>query len=51
MERSLSIVELLIAVSRLPEGPRRVRDVRYESQKEHWVGWLFHYKSAGARPT
>ena len=48
MERSLSIVELLIAVSRLPEGPRRIRDVWYESQKEHWVGWLFHYNSAGA---
>ena len=51
MERPLRVVETLVAVSRLPEGPRRVRDVWYESQKEHWVGWLFHYKSAGARPT
>lgn len=48
MERSLDIVELLIAVSRLPEDRRRSRSVWYESQKEHWVGWLFHYNSPGA---
>lgn len=41
MERPLRVVEILVAVSRLPEGPRRVRDVRYESQKEHWwVGFF-----------
>ena len=48
MTRSLEIVELLIAVSHLPEGRRTRRDVWYESQKEHWVGWLFHYNSSGA---
>jgi hypothetical protein len=48
MERSLSIAELLIAVSRLPEGRRSRREVWYESQKEHWVGWLFHYNTTGA---
>jgi hypothetical protein len=48
MTRSLEIVELLIAVSRLPEGRRTRRDVWYESQKEHWVGWLFHYNTSGA---
>lgn len=48
MERSLEIAELLIAISRLPEDRRRRREVWYESQKEHWVGWLFHYNSPGA---
>jgi hypothetical protein len=43
-EDPTSIVELLIAISRLPEGRRRTqRGIWYESQKEHWVGWLFHY--------
>jgi hypothetical protein len=47
MERTLSISELLIAISRLRED-RRVRGhAWYESQKEHWVGWLFHYNSPG----
>jgi hypothetical protein len=48
MERSLTIVELLIAISRLSEGRRTRRSVWYESQKEHWIGWLFHYNSSGA---
>jgi hypothetical protein len=48
MERSLEIVELLIAVGRLPEDRRQRRNVWYESQKEHWIGWLFHYNSPGA---
>ena len=48
MESQLAIVELLIAISRLPEDRRRVGEVWYESQKEHWVGWLFHYNSPGA---
>jgi hypothetical protein len=48
MEDSVEIVELLIAISRLPEDRRRRRDVWYESQKEHWIGWLFHYNSPGA---
>ena len=48
MEDSAEIVELLIAISRLPEDRRKRRDAWYESQKEHWVGWLFHYNSSGA---
>jgi len=33
----------------MPEGRRvRSRSVWYESQKEHWVGWLYHYNSPGA---
>lgn len=48
MHRSLDVIELLIAVSRLPEDRRRRRNVWYESQKEHWIGWLFHYNSPGA---
>ncbi|WHZ27827.1 MAG: hypothetical protein OJF51_002624 [Nitrospira sp.] len=48
MERSLEIVELLIAISRLPEDRRHRTSAWYESQKEHWVGWLFHYNSPGA---
>ena len=48
MDRSLEIAELLIAISRLPEDRRQRREVWYESQKEHWIGWLFHYNSPGA---
>lgn len=48
MDRSLDIAELLIAISRLPEDRRRKGDTWYESQKEHWVGWLFHYNSPGS---
>ena len=48
MEDSTPIVELLIAVSRLPEDRRRKRDAWYVSQKEHWIGWLYHYNSPGA---
>ena len=48
MEESVEIVELLIAITRLPEDRRRRRNAWYESQKEHWVGWLFHYNSPGA---
>jgi hypothetical protein len=48
MEDSVEIVELLIAICRLPEDRRKRRSVWYESQKEHWVGWLFHYNSPGA---
>jgi len=48
MEKPLEIVELLIAISRLPEDRRIKKTTWYESQKEHWVGWLFHYNSAGA---
>ena len=48
MESSTEIVELLIAISRLPEDKRRKRAAWYESQKEHWIGWLYHYNSPGA---
>ena len=48
MEESVEIVELLIAITRLPEDRRRQRSVWYESQKEHWIGWLFNYNSPGA---
>ncbi|BFU89264.1 MAG: hypothetical protein NTAFB01_04510 [Nitrospira sp.] len=48
MEKALEIVELLIAISRLPEDRRKRGGAWYESQKEHWVGWLFHYNSPGA---
>jgi hypothetical protein len=48
MEESTEIVELLIAISHLPEDRRRRRNSWYESQKEHWMGWLFHYNSPGA---
>lgn len=48
-EDRLEIVDLLIAISRMPEGRRtRSQRVWWESQKEHWIGWLFHYNSAGA---
>lgn len=33
---------------RLAEDRRRHRSVWYESQKEHWVGWLYHCNSPGA---
>lgn len=45
----LSITDLLIAISRMPEDRRRHQaGIWYESQKEHWVGWLLHYNSPGA---
>lgn len=49
MEESIEIVRLLIAISRMAEG-RRIRRGRvwYESQKEHWMDWLFNYNSPGA---
>lgn len=48
MERALTIAELLFAIGRLPEDRRRRGPVWYQSQKEHWMGWLFHYNSPGA---
>jgi hypothetical protein len=49
MDGHLDICDFLIAVSRMPEDRRRLsRTERYETQKEHWIGWLFHRNSAGA---
>jgi len=48
MKDSTEILEFLIAISRLPEDGRRLGNAWYESQKEHWIGWLFHYNSPGA---
>ena len=49
MAAELDLCDLLIAVSRMPEDRRSLRPKEwFESQKEHWVGWLFHYNSAGA---
>lgn len=49
MNDRLGICDLLIAISRMPEGPRGLTSrVWYESQKEHWMGWLFHYNGPGA---
>jgi len=49
MEEKIEIVDLLIAISRMDEDRRfRSNRVWYESQKEHWVGWLFNYNSPGA---
>lgn len=48
MDESTEIVELLIAIARLPEEKRTRSGKWYESQKEHWIGWLYHYNSAGA---
>lgn len=49
MNDTLDIRDLLVAVSRMPED-RRIRSdsVWYESQKEHWIGWLLDYRSPGA---
>jgi hypothetical protein len=49
MDETIEIRDLLVAISRMPEG-RRVRSdaVWYESQKEHWIGWLLDYKGPGA---
>ena len=40
MNESLDIRDLLVAISRVPEGRRTRGRVWYESQKEHWIGWL-----------
>jgi hypothetical protein len=48
MNDSLDIRDLLVAISRMPED-RRVRSSNwYESQKEHWIGWLLDYEGPGA---
>ncbi len=49
MSDSLDIRDLLVAISRMAEG-RRVRSdsTWYESQKEHWIGWLLDYQGGGA---
>lgn len=49
MTDSLDLRDLLVAISRMPEDKRVCRDsVWYESQKEHWIGWLLDYRSPGA---
>lgn len=49
MEESLSILDLLIAISRLPEDrPANSSGKWYRTQKEHWIGWLFEYNGPGA---
>ncbi len=49
MTESLDIRDLLVAISRMPEDKRVCREsVWYESQKEHWIGWLLDYRSPGA---
>lgn len=49
MTDPLDIRDLLVAISRMPEGRRlRSPEVWYESQKEHWIGWLLDYRSPGA---
>mgnify|MGYP001583383595 CR=1 FL=1 len=48
MSEQTTIREFLVAISRLPEDRRRRTDAWYESQKEHWLGWLLDYNSPGA---
>lgn len=49
MTDALDIRDLLVAISRMPEDRRNPRQaVWYESQKEHWIGWLLDYRSPGA---
>jgi hypothetical protein len=49
MNERLDIRDLLVAISRMPEDRRiRSRSVWYESQKEHWIGWLSEYRGPGA---
>ncbi len=48
MNDFLDIRDLLVAISRMPEGRRTRGAVWYESQKEHWIGWLLDYQGGGA---
>jgi hypothetical protein len=48
MSDSLDIRDLLVAISRMPEGRRTRGEMWYESQKEHWIGWLLDYQGGGA---
>ena len=49
MTDSLDLRDLLVAISRMAEDKRVCREaVWYESQKEHWIGWLLDYRSPGA---
>lgn len=48
MNDTLEVRELLVAISRMPEDRRVCSDAWYESQKEHWIGWLLGYSGPGA---
>lgn len=48
MNDHLDIRDLIVAISRMKEDRRKLTAKWYESQKEHWIGWLLDYQSPGA---
>ena len=49
MNDQLDIRDLLVAICRMKEDRRTPSASKwYESQKEHWIGWLLDYQSPGA---
>ena len=49
MNDQLDIRDLLVAICRMKEDRRAPSASKwYESQKEHWIGWLLDYQSPGA---
>ncbi len=49
MPESISIAEFRRAIERLPsDQPRSQPGVWYQTQKEHWLGWLHEYEGPGA---
>ena len=49
MPESISIAEFRRAIERLPsDQPRSQPGVWYQTQKEHWLGWLREYEGPGA---
>jgi hypothetical protein len=45
MEERISIAEFISAIERLPTDEPRVW---YTTEKQHWLGWLSQYNTAGA---
>lgn len=49
MEKEISIDQFIRAIDRLPEDDSKDTPGKwYQTQKEHWLGWLGEYKSPGA---
>lgn len=48
-ERTISIAQLREVIKHLPEDePQNIEGKWYQTQKEHWLGWLSGYRGPGA---
>jgi hypothetical protein len=49
MNHKLDVEQFLAAIRRLPSDPPSLYPGKwYQTQKEHWIGWLSEYHSPGA---